>query len=90
MASTLRREKVAISGNKRRRCPNPYGTHRRRARWSVEIRFSMTEQRTERRTEKTAIEARAGVTGQNVRYVLAASLIGVIILLAGLFYFWAA
>jgi hypothetical protein len=50
----------------------------------------MTEQRTERRTEKTAIEARAGVTGQNVRYVLAASLIGVIILLAGLFYFWAA
>jgi len=34
----------------------------------------MTEQHTERRTEKTTIEARAGVTGHNVRYVLAASM----------------
>jgi hypothetical protein len=43
----------------------------------------------ERRIEKTATEARAGVTGQNVRYVLAASLIGVIIVFGGLWYFWA-
>jgi hypothetical protein len=50
----------------------------------------MAEQQTERRTEKTAIEARAGVTGHNVRYVLAASLMGVIVLFAGLLYFWAA
>ena len=50
----------------------------------------MTEHRAERRTEKRATEARAGVTGHNVRYVLAASLIGVIIVFAGLLYFWAA
>jgi hypothetical protein len=43
----------------------------------------------ERRMEKTATEARAGVTGHNVRYVLAASLIGVIIVFGGLWYFWA-
>ena len=49
----------------------------------------MTEHHIERRTEKTATEARAGVTGHNVRYVLAASLIGVIIFFAGLLYFWA-
>jgi hypothetical protein len=48
----------------------------------------MSEQHSERRTEKTATEARAGVTGNNVRYVLAASLIGVIIVFAGLWYFW--
>jgi hypothetical protein len=53
-------------------------------------RPSMTEHHAERRTEKTATEARAGVTGHNVRYVLAASLIGVIIFFAGLLYFWAA
>ena len=47
----------------------------------------MTEQHTERRTEKTTIEARAGVTGHNVRYVLAASLMGVIIAFVGLWYF---
>ena len=34
----------------------------------------MTEQHAEKRTEKTATEARAGVTGHNVRYVLGASL----------------
>jgi hypothetical protein len=50
----------------------------------------MTEHHAERRTEKTTTEARAGVTGHNVRYVLAASLIGVIIFFAGLLYFWAA
>ena len=50
----------------------------------------MTERHIEIRTEKTATEARAGVTGHNVRYVLAASLIGVIIFFAGLLYFWAA
>jgi hypothetical protein len=49
----------------------------------------MTEDHTERRTEKTAIEARAGVTGHNARYVLAASLMGVIIAFVGLWYFWA-
>jgi hypothetical protein len=43
----------------------------------------------DRRIEKTATEARAGVTGQNVRYVLAASLIGVIVVFGGLWYFWA-
>ena len=50
----------------------------------------MTEHRTERRTETTTTEARAGVTGHNVRYVLAASLMGAIIFFAGLLYFWAA
>jgi hypothetical protein len=50
----------------------------------------MTEHDTESRTEKTAVEARAGVTGHNVRYVLAASLIGAVIFFAGLLYFWAA
>ena len=49
----------------------------------------MTEHRTEA-TDITATEARAGVTGHNVRYVLAASLMGVIVLFAGLLYFWAA
>ena len=50
----------------------------------------MTEHHTESPTEITATEARAGVTGHNVRYVLAASLMGAIILFAGLLYFWAA
>jgi hypothetical protein len=50
----------------------------------------MIEHHSERRTEKTATEARAGVIGHNVRYVLAASLIGVIVIFAGLLYFWAA
>ena len=50
----------------------------------------MTEHHTERRTEKTATEARGGVTGHNVRYVLAASLMGVVIVFAGFLYFWAA
>jgi hypothetical protein len=50
----------------------------------------MTEHHTERRIEKTATEARAGVSGHNVRYVLAASLMGVVIFFAGLLYFWAA
>jgi hypothetical protein len=50
----------------------------------------MIEHHSERRTEVTTTEARAGVTGHNVRYVLAASLIGVIVIFAGLLYFWAA
>jgi hypothetical protein len=50
----------------------------------------MTDHSTERPTETTATEARAGVTGHNVRYVLAASLTGAIIFFAGLLYFWAA
>jgi hypothetical protein len=50
----------------------------------------MTEHNTERRIERTTTEARAGVTDHNVRYVLAASLLGVIIAFAGLWYFWAA
>jgi hypothetical protein len=50
----------------------------------------MTEHPTARRIEKTTNEARAGVTGHHVRYVLAASLVGAIILLAGLLYIWAA
>jgi|HubBroStandDraft_2_1064218.scaffolds.fasta_scaffold1651177_1 hypothetical protein len=50
----------------------------------------MTEHNTERRIERTTTEARAGVTHHNVRYVLAASLLGVIIAFAGLWYFWAA
>jgi hypothetical protein len=48
----------------------------------------MTEHHTAKRTEITATEARAGDTGHNVRYVLAASLIGAIILFAGLLYIW--
>jgi hypothetical protein len=50
----------------------------------------MTEHQTARRTEKTPTEARAGVTGHNVRYVLAASLIGVILAFVALWCFWAA
>jgi hypothetical protein len=50
----------------------------------------MSEHHIERRTEKSAIEARAAVTGHNVRYVLAASLMGMVIFFAGLLYFWAA
>ena len=50
----------------------------------------MTEHNTERRIERTTTEARAGVTDHNVRYLLAASLLGVIIAFAGLWYFWAA
>ena len=48
----------------------------------------MTEHHSDLRTEKTPTEARAGVTGHNVRYVLGASLIGVIIFFAGLLYVW--
>jgi hypothetical protein len=48
----------------------------------------MTENHTERRTEITAIEARAGVTGHAVRYALALSLTGAIIVFAGMLYFW--
>jgi hypothetical protein len=47
----------------------------------------MTEQHPERQTVKTTNDARAGVTGHNVRFVLAASLVGVIIVFAGLLYF---
>jgi hypothetical protein len=50
----------------------------------------MTEHRSELRTEKTTTEARAGVTGHNVRYVLAVSLAGVIIFFGGLLYLWSA
>jgi hypothetical protein len=50
----------------------------------------MIENQTERRAERTAAEARGGVIGHNVRYVLAASLMGVIIFFAGLLYYWAA
>jgi hypothetical protein len=50
----------------------------------------MTELHTQSRTERTATEARAGVIHHNVRYVLAASLVSVIIVFAGLLYFWAA
>jgi hypothetical protein len=49
----------------------------------------MIERHVERRTEKTATDARAGVTGHSVRYVLAASLLGVIVFFAGLLYVWA-
>jgi hypothetical protein len=49
----------------------------------------MVEHHVERRTEKTATDARAGVTGHNVRYALAASLLGVIVFFAGLLYVWA-
>jgi hypothetical protein len=49
----------------------------------------MTEYRSERRTDITATEARAGATGHNVRLVLAASLTAVIMAFAGLLYFWA-
>ncbi len=39
---------------------------------------------------KSATEAREGVTGHNVRYVLTISLVGVIVVLAGLWlYFFA-
>jgi hypothetical protein len=50
----------------------------------------MTDNHSGRRTEKSPVEARGGVTGNNVRYVLAASLLGVIIFFAGLLYFWSA
>ena len=47
----------------------------------------MTEQHTETHTERTPNEARAGVTGHNVRYVLVVSLIGAIVVCGGLWYF---
>jgi hypothetical protein len=50
----------------------------------------MTEHPAERRTEKTATEARAGATGHGARFVLGVSLIGAIIVFAGLLYFWVA
>jgi hypothetical protein len=44
----------------------------------------------DRRIIKSATQAREGVTGHNVRYVLMVSLLGVIILFAGLWlYFFA-
>jgi hypothetical protein len=44
----------------------------------------------DRRITRSATQAREGVTGHNVRYVLIVSLLGVIILLAGLWlYFFA-
>jgi hypothetical protein len=49
----------------------------------------MVEHLVERRTEKTATEARAGITAPNLHYVPAASLLGVIIFFAGLLYVWA-
>jgi hypothetical protein len=42
------------------------------------------------RTEKTSTDARAGVTGHNVRYVLAASLLGAVLFFAGMLYLWSA
>jgi hypothetical protein len=50
----------------------------------------MTEHHSNIRTEKTTVEARAGVTGHNVRYVLAVSLLGAFILFAGMLYLWSA
>jgi hypothetical protein len=50
----------------------------------------MIKHQIDRPTEKTATEARAGVTGHNVRYVLAASLLGAVIFFVGLLYFWSA
>ena len=49
----------------------------------------MIKTHSESRVEKTAAAARAGVTGHNVRYVLAGSMIGVMIFFAGLLYVWA-
>jgi hypothetical protein len=44
----------------------------------------------DRRIVKSATDAREGVTGHNVRYVLIVSLLGVILLFAGLWlYFFA-
>jgi len=48
----------------------------------------MTEHQDERRIEKTADEARAGVTGHGVRLVLVVSLMSAIIVFAGMLYFW--
>jgi hypothetical protein len=45
----------------------------------------MIENQTERRAERTAAEARGGVIGHNVRYLM-----GAIIFFAGLLYYWAA
>jgi hypothetical protein len=53
-------------------------------------RPSMTEHHTDSRTKITATDARAAVTGHNVRFVLAASLMGVVIIFAGLLFFWSA
>src|ERR1700685_6387 len=47
----------------------------------------MTEQHTKTHTERTPTEARAGVTGHNVRYVLVASLIGAIVVCGGVWGF---
>jgi hypothetical protein len=45
---------------------------------------------TEHQTEKTTTEARAGITGHGVRYVLVLSLTGAIIVFAAMLYFWSA
>jgi hypothetical protein len=45
---------------------------------------------TEHHTERTTTEARAGVTGQGVRYVLVLSLAGAIMVFAAMLYFWSA
>jgi hypothetical protein len=50
----------------------------------------MTEHHTERHTEITTTEARGGVIGHRVRYVLVLSLTGAIIVFAGMLYFWSA
>jgi hypothetical protein len=50
----------------------------------------MAEHHAEIRIEKTTTEARAGVTGHQVRYVLILSLAGAITIFAGMLYFWSA
>ncbi len=49
----------------------------------------MDDRTTKPRIVKSTNEAREGVTGHNVRYVLAISLIGIVVIFAAFwFYFW--
>lgn len=48
----------------------------------------MNEQEAKPRIVKSADEAREGVTGHNVRYVLAVSLIGIVIAFAALWFYF--
>jgi len=50
--------------------------------------MDMTDQRTERPIVTTTNRAREGVTGHNVRYVLTASILLVVILFGGLWLYY--
>jgi hypothetical protein len=48
----------------------------------------MSSRKTDQRIVKSAIEAREGVTGHNVRYVLLVSLAGIIVAFGALWFYY--